>query len=225
MKKLTSIISLLLLSLGLSAQVSPGQKGPDYFSSLDETVGKVVRFFHQKNLLKSVGPYLFYKEGSSYKPYKSASTYVDILGSNITVVEIIPDDKGSYLRLRPATRGYDGPDYFLSTRRFDPSKHMRSVTYWRELLLGLNGRYPYADGTAEKYSDNKAPRLAGKYLKLQWKSYTAPDDFNDPVIYNYVAGDKKYSIEYRFLFRSNLPSSEFLSEEEFAKAESAWNGQ
>lgn len=218
MKKFLTLFSLLFLSLGLNAQ-----KGPDYFSSLDETLGKVVRFYHQKNLLKSVGPYLFYKEGSRYKPYKSVNTYTSILGSNIRVEEIIPAEKGSYLRLRPDEPGYDGPDYYLSTKSFDPSKHMRSVSYWRELLKSLNDKFPYANASGEKYAKNKAPRLAGKFLKIKWISYSTPADYNDPVNYNYMAGEERYSTEYRILFRSNLPTSEFISAEDFAHAEKVWN--
>lgn len=218
MKKILALISLLFISFGLNAQ-----KGPDYFSSLDETLGKVVRFYHQKNLLKSVGPYLYYKDGSAYKPYKSVSTYVDILGSNIRVEEIIPAAKGSYLRLRPDVANYDGPDYYLSTEDFDPSKHMRSVSFWRELLKSLNDKFPYANASGEKYAKNKTPRLAGKYLKIKWISYTAPADYTDPVIYNYMVGDERYSTEYRILVRSNLPSSEFISAEDFAHAEKVWN--
>ena len=221
MKKLLALLPLLVLSLSAGAQ----GKGPDYFHSVDETVGKVVRFYHQANLLKSVGPYLFYKDAGAYKPYKDKRTYTDLLGGNMLVVEIIPGAKGKYLVLRPDEKNYDGPDYYLYTKEFDPSKHMRNVSYWRELLKRLPAKYPYANASGEKYAKNKAPRIAGKYLEVKWKSYSVPDDYFAPVMYNYEAGGQKYSCEYRFLFRDNLPSSDFLTAEEFAAAEAAFNAQ
>ena len=218
MKKLFILLGLACLCAGAAAQTADFPKGPDYFTSVEQTVGKVVRFYHQRNLLKSVGPYMFYKDGSAYKPYKQGSTYEDVLGSNITVVEIIKEEKESFLRLRPAAKDYDGRDYYVSTRRFDPSKHMRSVSAWRELLKSLPERFPYADGRFEKYSGNKAPRLAGRYLKVKWRSYSAPKDFKDPVMYNYTAGEEDYNAEYSLLYRNSALASEFISQEQFEAA-------
>ena len=221
MKKLLALLPLLVLTLSAGAQ----GKGPDYFHSIDESVGKVVRIYHLKNLFKNAAPFLYYKDGGTFKPYKDKRTYTEAISGNMLVKGIVENGKARYLVIRPDEKNYDGPDYYLYSPDFDASKHMRNVTYWRELLKSLPAKYPYVDATGEKYAKNKAERIAGKYLEIKWISYSVPDDYLDPVLYNYEAGGQRYNCEYRFLFRGNLPSNEFRTAQELLTALGAAEAQ
>lgn len=190
----------------------------DFFSSIEEMLGKEFRIYPLSTPSVSISDILFYKTSKGkFKSLKNTNfNYASLYDKDFKAVQIVIVKKKRYLEF---TNSRLSSLYFLIDKNKDFSSCLRSVTYWKEKLDHYSEKCAYLDinnflfeGPSKEFSC-----ISGndKYVSVHWIEFKMPEakDRNGEVLFRYSVCGVEKEISNQFL--EEKESVSFIDQKQF----------
>ena len=178
MKRIYTIITLSLLSVGVFAQ-----DVADRFTDYTQTQGQEAIFYNASTMAEYQGFYAYEIIKDKPSLVKDKVVYKRLNGNVITVGDIVKYKKNEFLKVK-----LNGKElYLILNEGFAYKENMRSVSYWKKLQEMYAGRCHYILTDSELLTDkfDTLDNSVGftKYLPVTWLPVEMPKRLTDKVIF------------------------------------------